>query len=373
MKCALRVAYSNSDSQSEEDKDAKAEATTNCAVSESTIVVHVQADVSEGGVLHDGVPAGDTQEEELAPAVMPSIPNQAPDVPHIPIQQPDVPHIPIQQPDVPHIPIPQPDVPRPQAPHDSEPLCDGPHPQIPCGSEPLCDPPRNLDDIPHDDNRDPGEPLYNHHEHSRNPCAPLQYPHEPLQHDPHGALHDPRDDIQQDHYPSHGNYCDPLHPYNQRYHGHPREVQNQRKAAPIIDRDSLHPHNAFYPHNSHHTRYLGGPPDNYGSTDVHAETRDSSPTSDSLGHFSHGEQEHPYPSRYSPVFDPGYTHEAGYSRHDDPDECGQLLAPYHPVGAYRNGGYPQDRRYYDSRWTDREDPYVCDAVPRSNSDATNHT
>ncbi|KAG1724987.1 hypothetical protein EDB19DRAFT_1915290 [Suillus lakei] len=158
MKHALHVVYSNSDSQSEEDKDAKAEATTNCAVSKSTIVVHVQAD-----------------EEELAPAVMPSIPNQAPDVPHIPIPQPDVPH--------------------PQAPRDSEPLHDGPHPQIPCGSEPLCDPPCNLDDIPHDNNRDPGKPLYNHHEHSCNPHAPLQYPREPLRHDPRGALRDPRDDI----------------------------------------------------------------------------------------------------------------------------------------------------------------------------------
>ncbi|KAG2056657.1 hypothetical protein BDR06DRAFT_970017 [Suillus hirtellus] len=195
MKHALHTVYSNSDSESEEDKDAKAEATTNCAISESTNAVHVQADVSEGVVLHNKVPAGDTQEEELASA------------------------------------------------------------------------------YPHE---------------------PLQYPREPLQHDPHGTLRNPQDDIQQDpHYPSRANSHDPMHPYDQHYHGHHREVQNQREATPIINCNSLHPHNAFYPCDSHPTRYLGGypPPDNYGSTEDHTEsdlnTQDSSPASDLLGHFSH--------------------------------------------------------------------------------------
>ncbi|KAG1856838.1 hypothetical protein C8R48DRAFT_775782 [Suillus tomentosus] len=380
MKRALRTVYSNSDSESEEDKDAKAEATTNCAISESTNAVHIQADVSEGVVLHNKVPAGDTQEEELASAVTPSIPNQQPDVPRIPIQQPDIPRA-----QTPRGSEPSHDAPHLQTPRDSEPPRDGPRPQIPRGSEPLHDPPRNLREIPHDDHCDPGEALYNHHEHSRNPREPLQYPHEPLQYpreplrrDPHGTLRNPRDDIQQDpRYPSRANSHDPMHPYDQHYHGRHREVQNQREATPIIDRDSLHPHDTFYPRDSRPTRYLGGypPPDNYGSTEGRTEsdlnTRDSSPASDLLGHFSHGEQERSYPSRYSPVCDPGYIREAGYSRRDDLDERGHLLAPYRPVGPYRNGGYPQDRRYHNSRWTDHDDPYVRDAVPRSSRDAHN--
>ncbi|KAG1904167.1 uncharacterized protein F5891DRAFT_977057 [Suillus fuscotomentosus] len=334
-----------------------------CTMKRALRTVHVQADVSEGAVLHNKVPAGDTQEEELASAVTPSIPNQQPDVPRIPIQQPDIPRA-----QTPHGSELSHDAPHLQTPRDSEPPRDGPHPQIPCGSEPLHDPPRNLHEIPHDHHRDPGEALYNHHEHSRNPREPLQYPHEPLQypreplwHDPRGTLRNPRDDIQQDpRYPSRANSHDPMHPYDQCYHGRHHEVQNQHEATPIINRDSLHPHDAFYPRDSRPTRSLGGypPPDNYGSTEVRTEsdlnTRDSSPASDLLGHFSHG-----------------YTREAGYSRRDDLDERRHLLAPYRPVGPYRNGGYPQDRRYHNSRWTDHDDPYVRDAVPRSSRDAHN--
>lgn len=54
MKHALCAVYSNSDSESKEDKDPNAEATTNCAISESIIAVHVQANVLEGGTIQWG-------------------------------------------------------------------------------------------------------------------------------------------------------------------------------------------------------------------------------------------------------------------------------------------------------------------------------
>ncbi|KIK31500.1 hypothetical protein CY34DRAFT_19860 [Suillus luteus UH-Slu-Lm8-n1] len=124
-------------------------------------------------------------------------------------------------------------------------------------------------------------------------------------------------------------------------------------------------------------RYTGlQAPDHYGPeprTDSEFTGRDSSPAlelhRDAL--YGHGEREHTYPSRYSPVLGPDYGREGGYARHDDLDERRAFGG-----GAYHDSGYPQARaRYHDSRWMDHVrnvDAASADYVPRAfNRESTN--
>ncbi|KAG1840206.1 hypothetical protein C8R48DRAFT_679627 [Suillus tomentosus] len=126
-----------------------------------------------------------------------------------------------------------------------------------------------------------------------------------------------------------------------------------QEPARALDRDALHPRDAFYYRDSRNPRYVS-PQDLYGSGDIRAEsdlnTRDSSPTSDFHGNYGLG--------TYRP-------------HRDDLDEREQSLSPYRSRhvggGHYRESRYPQgpSRRFQDSRWDDAAHfDYGHDGVPR---------
>ncbi|KAG1846378.1 hypothetical protein DFJ58DRAFT_843461 [Suillus subalutaceus] len=172
----------------------------------------------------------------------------------------------------------------------------------------------------------------------------------------HEAVRDPRDGLRNPW------DVDPRYPYTRGY------SMNLRVASTV---GTLHPRDAFY----HRNPRYGPPQDPYGSGDIRMEsdlnTRDSSPVSDFHGNYGPSERERAYPTRYGPGGDLGYTHEGGYrSRHNDLDERGQSLSPYHSRrvggGSYREEGYPQGpgRRFQDSRW-DEGAHLDYDAIPRA--------
>ncbi|KAG1806847.1 uncharacterized protein HD556DRAFT_1436785 [Suillus plorans] len=125
------------------------------------------------------------------------------------------------------------------------------------------------------------------------------------------------------------------------------------------------------------TSYLQ-PRDYYGPneprTDSEFTMRDTSLALES--HYTHGEHERAYPSRYSPVLSPDYAHESRYAQRNGLDKRRTFGG-----GAYRDSGYPQGRAHnQDSRWMDNVrnvassslDYVHCDAVPRAfNRDPTN--
>ncbi|KAG1897302.1 uncharacterized protein F5891DRAFT_1192000 [Suillus fuscotomentosus] len=223
--------------------------------------------------------------------------------------------------------------------------------------------------------RDPheGDPIHHPREPQRE-VVPLRNPHEPR----HNVLHDPRDiphhaprDILRD--PRQPLRSHSREPWYMHEAVHRREVHHLREDSPIIERDALHPRDAFYHHDLRNPRYPSlQPHDRYGSNEPHANsdftTRDSSPALEVYrdDHYAHGERERTYPGRYSPVLGPEYAHESGYSRRDDLDERRAFGG-----GAYRESGYPPRRtRHLDSRWMDRRNAPSLDyahheAVPRS--------
>ncbi|KAG0705800.1 hypothetical protein DFH29DRAFT_996454 [Suillus ampliporus] len=338
MNHGLRTVYETSSSESDIDKSMKADsATTMGTIPEATGSANIQSDLLEEKstqLVKDEVVGG--MEEELPPTaplnvVAPAIPNQQP----LHDSNTARPHTPHETQD--------------KRPHDAP--CDNPRdghdpPRDPLhdpqdGRDPLRDPPR--DPLRHEDTRSAvRNPAHNYRE---------------VMHDPRDGLRDAWD-------------ADPHYPYTRGYSGYSQEP------ACGLDRGALHPRDAFYHCNSRNPRY-GPPQDPYGSGDIRAEsdlnTRDSSPASDFHDNYGPGERKCAYPTRYSPGVDSGYAREGGYRpRHDDVDERGQSLSPYHsrPVGGgnYREGGYPQgpSRRFQDSRWDEGAHfDYGRDAIPRA--------
>ncbi|KAG1889693.1 uncharacterized protein F5891DRAFT_1198463 [Suillus fuscotomentosus] len=249
------------------------------------------------------------------------------------------------------------DAPRDNALHDPQDGRDPPHGPL---HDPPCDPRDGRDPLHgplHDpqDGRDPPHgPLHDPPRDPRDGRGPLHDP-------PRGPLHDPRDgrdpayNYREVIHDPHNDLRDPRYPHTRGYSQEP---------AHGLDRDTLHPHDAFYHHNSRNSHY-GPPQDLYASGD----TRDSSPVPDFHGNYSPDEHEHAYPSRYSPGVDSGYGCESGYrSRHDDLDERGQSLPPYHSCpfggGNYHEDGY--GRRFQDSRWGEAAHlDYGRNAIPRA--------
>ncbi|KAG0697119.1 hypothetical protein DFH29DRAFT_1003972 [Suillus ampliporus] len=223
------------------------------------------------------------------------------------------------------------------------------------------DPPQDLQQAHHDSHegvqRDPlRHPQEPHREVIPDPHDdPLRMPREPR----HEALHNPRDTFRHD---PRDTLRDPRQPL--RSHSHEpwymhdavrrHEVRHPCEDTSMIERDALHPHNAFY-HPSQFPLYYeftaqDGPP----ASELHHDA-----------HYAHGEHERTYPSRYSPVLGPDYAYERGYPQRNDLDERRAFDG-----GGYRDSGYPQDRpRHQDSRRMDngRNAPpldYVRrDAVP----------
>ncbi|KAG1830082.1 hypothetical protein DFJ58DRAFT_737080 [Suillus subalutaceus] len=376
MNRGLRMVYGNSDSESDVDNSVKANsATTTGVIPEATGSANIQSDpLEEKSAQTKDEVVGD--KEELPPtaplnAAAPNIPDQQPlrDSNH---PRPLTPHK--TQDERPHDNLPH-DAPRDSplrnALHDPprdlvrDPRDDHDPPRAP---RDLVRDPRDDHDPPRDlvrDPRDDHEPLRDPRDGREPPRHPRdgREPHEDARsavRDPtrnhHEAVRDPRDGLRNPW------DVDPRYPYTRGYSHEP---------ARGLDRGTLHPRDAFY----HRNPRYGPPQDPYGSGDIRMEsdlnTRDSSPVSDFHGNYGPSERERAYPTRYGPGGDLGYTHEGGYrSRHNDLDERGQSLSPYHSRrvggGSYREEGYPQGpgRRFQDSRW-DEGAHLDYDAIPRA--------
>ncbi|KAG1881253.1 hypothetical protein F4604DRAFT_1678839 [Suillus subluteus] len=145
-----------------------------------------------------------------------------------------------------------------------------------------------------------GNPLHHpqepHHEvipdrrddpHEGNPLRMLHEPHHEALHDPHDTSHhDPRDTLRDPHQPLRNHSREPWYMYDAMRR---REVHHPREDTPVIERDALHPHDAFY-----HPCYTSLQPHNhYGPNDPRADgeftMRDSSPASELLrdAHYAH--------------------------------------------------------------------------------------
>ncbi|KAG1799099.1 hypothetical protein EV424DRAFT_1546129 [Suillus variegatus] len=388
MNRGLRMVYRESDSESDINEGTKADsATTTGAIPEPTGAANVQSDFLEQNstqLTKDEV-VGDPEEElpQTAPLnlVAPTIPDQQPlrdsstPRPRTPSKtQDECPH------DTPRADLTH-DAPRPRTPSKTQderahdiPRADLTHDAPRDGRDaprgPLHDPPRD----PRDGRNPPRGPLHDPRDGRDPPHGPLRDPQDSRD-PPRGPLHDPRDGHDPPRGPLHDprdvrnpayNYCEGVHdPRNDLHDPHyPHTRGYSQEPVHGLDCDTLHPHDAFYHHNSRNSRY-GPPQDLYASGD----TCDSSPVSDFYANYSPDEREHAYPSRYSPGVDSGYGREGGYrSRRDDLDERGQLLPPYHsrPVGGgnYREDGY--GRRFQDSRWGEAAHlDYGRDAIPRA--------
>ncbi|KAG1898090.1 uncharacterized protein F5891DRAFT_982259 [Suillus fuscotomentosus] len=373
MNRSLCTVYGNLDSESEVDNSKKTDPTTRTGtIAEgSGTIANVQPNTSKENSTQMSEWEALPQTTPLD-AVAPTIPHQQPvsDVPrtHQTSHGNDIPH---DDPLHPHEPL-HDDNTRDTIGNDppNHPLHDSQG-----GREPLVHdhPPNHSLRDPRGGHEPPHEPLDRPPSHPyRDPRGGHELPHDPLHYDNTRGMarnhrdtahHDPRD------------HRDPAQ-HDPRYHGNPREALRphdphythgySHEAARIIDRDTLHPHNAFYPRDFR-PRY--GPQVHHGTAGTRTESemsahRDSSPVPEFHG-YGPGEREHTYASRYSPV-------EGGYPRRDDLEEREDSLSPYHshPVGGgnYREG----PNRMFP--WVDN-DPhfdYDRDAVARAyNHDFTN--
>ncbi|KAG1847695.1 hypothetical protein DFJ58DRAFT_843138 [Suillus subalutaceus] len=348
MNRGLRMVYGNSDSESDVDNSVKANsATTMGVIPEATGSANIQSDpLEEKSAQTKDEVVGD--KEELPPTA----PLNAA-APNIPDQQP----------------LRDSNTPRPLTPHKTQ--DERPHDNLPHDAprdsplrNALHDPPRDLVRDPRDDHDPPRAPrdlVRDPRDDHDPPCDLVRDPR-----DDHEPLRDPRDGREPPRHPRDGREphedarsavrdptrnhheavrdphdglrnpwdVDPRYPYTRGYSHEP---------ARGLDRGTLHPRDAFY----HRNPRYGPPQDPYESGDIRMEsdlnTRDSSPVSDFHGNYGPSEREHAYPTRYGPGGDLGYTHEGGYrSRHNDPDERGQSLSPYHSRrvggGSYREEG-----------------------------------
>ncbi|KAG2094827.1 uncharacterized protein F5147DRAFT_778854 [Suillus discolor] len=364
MKRILCMAYSQSD-ESEVDEGKKMDV----MVAESAVspgLVNVPAESLQEGspkVMHDDRPAGTQQE-------LPQITKPIEDL-HDAVRDSRDPHDPHDPPHDLH-----------QV-HHKLPIRHDPHEGVqqdlrkgnpPCHPQ---EPHREVTPNPRDDPREGGPPPRHpqepHQEVTPNPRddlregGPLRNSHEP-RHDPRNALHDTRQ-------PLRGHSREPWYMHDAMHH---HEV-HLREESPMIEHDTLHSCDVFYHRDSHNHRYASlQPRDYYGPnepcTDSEFTMQDTSPALES--HYTHGEHERAYPSRYSPVLSPDYAHESRYARRNGLDKRQAFGG-----GAYRDSRYPQGRAHnQDSRWTDNVrnvassslDYVRRDAVPRAfNRDPTN--
>lgn len=328
MKRVLRMAYSRSD-ESEVDEGKKIDV----VVTESAIspgLVNVPAESLQEGlteVMHDDRPAGTKQEPPQITKPIEDLHDAARDSrdPH------DPPHDLHQV----HHKLPVRHDPREGVQQDLRRGNPPRHPQ---------EPHREVTPDPRNDPRE-GGPLRNSHEPRRDPRNALYDTHRPLR--------------------SHSR-----EPWYMHDAMHRREVY-LRDETPMIEHDALHSRDVFYHRDSHNHRYASlQPRDYYGPNEPRIDseftTRDTSPALES--HYTHGERERAYPSRYSPVLSPDYAHESRYARRNGLDERWAFGG-----GAYRDSGYPQGRAHnQDSRWTDNVRNVASssldirhDAVPRA--------